>query len=176
MRLYTAGHSKRALEELLELISEPAVRLLVDVRRHPGSRRHPHFGQQRLAAALAREGIEYRHEPALGGRRRPLESSRNTAWRHPGFRAFADHMKSAEFRAALERLVQPSERPTVLLCAEALPWRCHRQLIADALVARGAEVVHLLEPGRSEQHRLHAAARISEDGTVVYPGTPLLEG
>ncbi len=168
--VFTLGHSTRAAAEVIGMLQEAGVERLVDVRRFPGSRRHPQFGRDALAAALAAAAIEYRHEPDLGGRRQPLPDSPNTAWRVAAFRGYADHMESAEFRAALERLIAgAAERPTAILCAEAVPWRCHRRLIADALVARGLEVVDLLEPGRREAHRLHPDARVLPGGRLVYP-------
>lgn len=170
MEIYTIGHSTRTTDELLEMLRERGVERLVDVRRYPASRRHPHFGAEPLAAALREAGIAYRHAPALGGRRSGAEKSPNTAWRSAGFRAYADHMGSAEFREGLERLEAEARRePTAILCAEAVPWRCHRRLIADALVARGWEVVHLLGPGQARIHVMNQDARRREDGTLVYP-------
>jgi uncharacterized protein (DUF488 family) len=166
--IFTVGHSTRPQEELIALLKEAGVALLVDVRRFPGSRRHPQFGKEALRAALAREAIGYRHEPDLGGRRDPRPGSPNTAWRVAAFRGYADHMASPEFRSALERLVAEPSAPAAVMCAEALPWKCHRQLIADALVARGVEVVHLLAPGQRQVHVLNPAAVLHGDGTVVY--------
>lgn len=164
-RLYTAGHSTRTAAELLELLGAAGVERLVDIRRFPGSRRHPQFGQEALAASLASAGIDYRHEPDLGGRRTPRPDSPHTAWRVAAFRGYADHMDTPEFAAALARLEEAAaERPTVILCAEALPQRCHRRLIADALLARGHEVVHLLAPGRAEPHVLHPDAQVLPGG------------
>lgn len=152
------------------MLRERGVERLVDVRRYPSSRRHPHFGAEPLAAALGDAAIAYRHAPALGGRRSGSRDSPNTAWRSSGFRAYADHMASAEFREGLERLEAEARRkPTAMLCAEAVPWRCHRWLIADALVARGWEVVHLLAPGQARVHALNEHARPREDGTLIYP-------
>ena len=166
--IFTVGHSIRPQNELIAILEEARVKLLVDVRRFPGSRRHPQFGKEALSAGLAAAGIAYRHEPDLGGRREPRPDSPHTAWRVAGFRGYADHMASPEFRAALERLIAPPETPTAVMCAEALPWKCHRQLIADALVARGIEVVHLLAAGQRQPHVLNPAAVLHRDGTVVY--------
>ena len=165
--IFTVGHSIRPQNELIAILEEARVKLLVDVRRFPGSRRHPQFGKEALSAGLAAAGIAYRHEPDLGGRREPRPDSPHTAWRVAGFRGYADHMASPEFRAALERLIAPPETPTAVMCAEALPWKCHRQLIADALVARGIEVVHLLAAGQRQAHVLNPAAVLHRDGTVV---------
>src|SRR4051794_4314409 len=128
--LYTIGHSTRTIEQFIALLRENGVELLVDVRRFPGSRRHPQFGIASLAASLAAEGIGYAHAEPLGGRRGgdADPSSPNTAWRNAAFRAYADYMATPPFRAALDRLIALSrERPTVIMCAEAVPWRCHRR-------------------------------------------------
>lgn len=168
--IYTIGHSTRSVEALIALLRESGVRLLVDVRRYPGSRRHPQFGRDTLAASLEAAGIEYIHEPDLGGRRPPRPDSPNTAWRNSGFRGYADYMATPAFRAALDRLIaRGAERSTAVMCAEAVPWRCHRRLIADALVARGIPVRHTLGPERTEPHALHPDARVGPDGTVSYP-------
>ena len=135
--VFTIGHSTRSADELLGLLRENGIRLPVDVRRFPGLWLHPHFGSgAELAGSLREAGIEYRHEPDLGGRRDPRPDLPNTAWRNASFRAYADHMDSPEFRAALGRLLADAEaRATTVMCAEAVPWRCHRNLIADALIA-----------------------------------------
>ena len=145
--------------------------LLVDVRRYPGSRRHPQFEREALARALEGAGIEYRHEPDLGGHRQPRADSPNTAWRNAAFRGYADHTATPEFQQALARLLAAPPR-TAVMCAEAVPWRCHRQLIADALVARGVDVRHILGPRRVEPHVLHGDARVAPDGRVAYPRSP----
>lgn len=167
--VYTVGHSTRSIEDLLALLGENGVRLLVDVRRYSVSRRYPHFTGDALAASLADAGIAYRHERDLGGHREPRPGSPNTALRAAAFRGYADHMATAPFRAALARLEdEAGSRRTVILCAEADPARCHRQLVADALVARGTRVLHILGPGRVEAHVVHPAARTTTDGTIVY--------
>ncbi|HXF81201.1 MAG TPA: DUF488 domain-containing protein [bacterium] len=166
-RVVTVGHSTRSLEEFLALLREAGVTVLVDVRIAPGSRRHPHFCQDALAAALAAVGIRYEHEPDLGGRRRIRPDSPHVGWRTPGFRAYADHMDSESFRRALDRVIALARTGTVaLMCAEALPWRCHRQLIADALLARGVPVMHLLGPGERRPHALPPFARVEGDRLV----------
>jgi uncharacterized protein (DUF488 family) len=171
----TIGHSTRPVEELLSLLAEHGVELLVDVRRFPGSRRFPQYGSDALAASLRGGGISYRHEPDLGGRRAetraPGDPSPNAAWRNPQFRAYADHMGAPEFQAAIARVLEDAERATVaLMCAEAVPWRCHRGLIADLLVARGIPVVDVIGPGRADPHRLSPHAVAHADGSVTYPG------
>jgi uncharacterized protein (DUF488 family) len=168
--IWTLGHSTRPVEELIALLREHAVDIVVDVRRYPGSRRYPQYGQDALAGALEAVGIGYRHEGDLGGRRRAAPDSPNTFWRSAQFRGYADHLSGPAAREALERLAaEEPERRMTLLCAEAVPWRCHRHLIADALVARGIEVLHILAPGRAERHAINPAARVGPDGRIVYP-------
>jgi uncharacterized protein (DUF488 family) len=169
--VFTIGHSTRSIQELLDLLTAHGVRLLVDVRRFPASRRHPQFSRDALASSLAAAGIGYVHEPDLGGRRAARPDSQHTAWRVEAFRGYADHMETAEFGAALERLMhRAADTPTVILCAEAVPWRCHRRLISDALVARGVQVLHILSPGRAEPHELDPNARILPGGRLLYAG------
>jgi uncharacterized protein (DUF488 family) len=146
---------------------------LVDVRTVPRSRHNPQFNRDTLPAELARAGVAYTHCPALGGLRMPRKDSINTAWRNASFRGFADYMQTREFINAVEDLLRMAEEETLaVMCAEVLPWRCHRSLIADALAARGTRVEHILSPGRREDHRLTAWARL--DGRrVTYPGLPL---
>jgi uncharacterized protein (DUF488 family) len=159
--LFTAGHSTRAIEELMEMLRERRIETLTDVRRFPGSRRHPQFSRDALAASLDAAGIGYVHEADLGGRRAPRPDSPNTAWRVAAFRGYADYMAQPPFRAALARLLRRAvESPTAVLCAEAVPWRCHRRLIADAAVVQGFDVVHLIAPGRAESHALNPTARL----------------
>jgi uncharacterized protein (DUF488 family) len=166
----TIGHSTRALADFLALLEECAATTLVDVRRFPGSRRYPHFGGPALAQSLAGVRIGYVHEPDMGGRRDPRPDSVNTAWRVAAFRGYADHLASPEFRAGLERvLALAAEGRPVIMCAEAVPWRCHRQLIADALVARGVAVRHILGPGQERAHELNPSAHRGPDGVLVYP-------
>jgi uncharacterized protein (DUF488 family) len=169
--VFTAGHSTRPIEELLALLAEPGIRTLVDVRRFPGSRRHPQFSRDALAASLAGAGLQYVHEPGLGGRRAARPGSPHTSWRVDAFRGYADYMETPEFEAALGRLMQRgAEETTVILCAEAVPWRCHRRLISDALVARGVDVLHIMGPGRAEAHELDANARVLPGGRLLYAG------
>jgi uncharacterized protein (DUF488 family) len=172
MRIYTVGHSTRSGDEFLELLATYGVTLLVDIRVAPSSRRFPHFSAAALEASLRAAGIGYLHLRALGGWRRPRPDSVHTGWRSRGFRGYADHMETAEFAAALEEVLARARTDTVaLMCAEAVPWRCHRQLVADALLARGVEVVHIRDRTRSEPHRLTPFARV-EGTRVVYDGSP----
>jgi uncharacterized protein (DUF488 family) len=172
--VFTVGHSTRPIEELLALLIEHGVTTLVDVRRYPASRRHPQFSRDALAASLANagsQGIEYLHEPDLGGRRATRPDSPHIAWRVEAFRGYADHMETPEFQSALDRLIQRSEDEIVaILCAEAVPWRCHRRLISDALVAHGISVLHILGPGRADPHELDPNARILPSGRLLYAG------
>ena len=171
--IYTVGHSTRELDDFLALLAAHGVRQVVDVRRYPASRRHPHFARDALAAALAGAGIAYRHEGDLGGRRTARPDSANTAWRSAAFRGYADYMDTDAFQQALGRVIELARAgPTTVLCAEAVPWRCHRQLIADALVARGENVSHILSPARLEPHTLSPHARILPGGVVRYPAGP----
>jgi len=167
--IYTIGHSTRPLDEFVSLLRAHAIESLVDVRRYPGSRRYPQFNADSLATALRGAGIGYTHEVELGGRRAARPDSPNGAWRNAGFRGYADHMATPEFRAALDRLVHVADDGGVaVMCAEAVPWRCHRRLIADALVLRGVRVAHILSDSRADAHTLHEAAR-HVDGTIRYP-------
>ena len=166
-RLFSVGHGARPLDVFLALLQGASVGRLVDVRSAPGSRKHPHFGKDELSRSLAAVGIDYRWERDLGGWRRPKPDSPHTALRSDGFRGYADHMESAAFERALERLEESAADGTVaFMCSESLWWRCHRRLISDALAARGHEVQHLMEGGRLERHRLSPAARVHGVGLV----------
>ena len=166
-RIYTIGHSTRTLLEFVQLLREHEVGRLADIRRYPGSRRHPHFAGESLAHSLPRAGILYEHFEDLGGRRSPQKNSPNGAWDNDQFRGYADHMGTPAFQGAIERLLA-GEAPTVIMCAEAVPWRCHRNLTADELVRRGVEVLHILGPGSAQAHVLNPMARIERD-RVIYP-------
>ena len=171
--IYTIGHSTREIAEFLGLLAAHRVTQVVDVRRYPASRRHPQFARDALATALEQTGIHYHHEADLGGRRAARRDSANTAWRSAAFRGYADYMETPEFEDALERLRELARtRPTAILCAEAVPWRCHRQLIADALVARGEEMRHILGAARVDLHRLSPHAQVLPGGRLRYPAGP----
>jgi len=177
--VYTIGHSTRPIADFVSLLQAHAVARVIDVRKIPQSRRHPQFGKEQLAAALARAEIDYRHLPELGGLRRPRRDSINTAWQNDSFRGYADYMQTPEFAAAIDDCLKlAAERPSAVMCAEAVPWRCHRRLIADALVARGVEVMDIIDANRPTPHQLSPWARV--DGVrVSYPGpgtgsTPLV--
>ena len=168
--LFSVGHGARDLDSLLAILQDAAVRLVVDVRIAPGSRRHPHFGKDALAEALENAGTDYVWRGAeLGGFRRPRRDSRHTALRNETFRGYADHMETEPFRAGLEWMLETARSvPTAFLCAESDWHRCHRRMIADAVIARGGRVVHLLD-GRREEHSLHPDARF-EGIDVIYDG------
>ncbi|HEY6843976.1 MAG TPA: DUF488 domain-containing protein [Thermoanaerobaculia bacterium] len=159
MRIWTIGHSTRTLDELVSLLREHDIERLADIRRYPGSRRYPHFSRESLAENLP---IAYVHMPELGGRRRPRPDSPNTAWRNEQFRGYADYMATPEFKSAIDALLASDHR-TAIMCAEAVPWRCHRNLVADALTRRGHEVIHILGPGASQKHVINPMARVVDD-------------
>ena len=167
--VYTVGHGNRPLDELIGLLEQAGVRCLVDVRAFPGSRRHPHFGRDELEHSLPAAGIAYVWEGAsLGGRRRPRPDSRHIALRNASFRAYADHMETVDFRAGVERLLaRAHEARVAVMCAERLPWQCHRYMISDYLVARDVEVRHLIDASPPREHRLRNEAR-KEGQVLVY--------
>ena len=166
--IWTVGHSTRPIEEFLETIAAFRIENIADVRRFPGSRNSPQYGQERLAASLAGRGIAYEWLPALGGRRRPLPDSPNTAWRNAAFRGYADYMSSSAFEEGFARVLEIARGArTALMCAEAVWWRCHRALIADALCVRGFEVVHILDARHGTVHPMTKPARVI-DGRLTY--------
>jgi uncharacterized protein (DUF488 family) len=161
MDLWTIGHSTRSIGEFMDLLRANGIEVVADVRRFPGSRRHPHFGQAALGASLALKCIEYFHLPELGGRRPASPDSINTAWRNEAFRGYADFMGTREFESGIDRLLSlAQERRTAIMCAEALWWQCHRSLIADHLKAAGHTVWHILGTNKAQLHSFSGAARI----------------
>ena len=168
MTIFTIGHSTRSFADFLALLARSRVERLIDVRAFPGSRRHPQYNQEALARSLPEHGIEYLHRPALGGRRRARPDAPPTVWRNEGFRGYADYMRTPDFHSALDELIERArERATVIMCSEAVPWRCHRTLISDALHARGVTVEHILDSGTS-RHALTSFA-VVRNGDVTYP-------
>ncbi len=168
-RVLAVGHSTRPLAELVALLEGTGVRTLADVRTIPRSRANPQYEGPALAAGLAAAGIGYVHLPRLGGLRHARKDSPNGAWRNASFRGYADHMLTPEFEAGLTELrALARQGPVALLCAEAVPWRCHRSLIADALFARGVVVRHIVGKERTRPHRLTPFARV-EGRQVHYP-------
>ncbi len=167
--IYTVGHSTRPLVEFIALLREHGVTLLVDVRTVPRSRHNPQYNQETFPLFLEAADIKYLHLTGLGGLRHPRPDSLNLGWQNASFRGFADYMQSEEFAGNIETLLEKSERERIaVMCAEAVPWRCHRSLIADALLVRGAQVAHIMGKGVPKPHELTRFARVS--GTrVLYP-------
>lgn len=168
-RIWTIGHSTHPWGAFLALLAAHGIGAVADVRRFPGSRRYPWFAGEALAQALPEAGVGYLWVPELGGRRKPVPGSPNGAWRNPAFQGYADHLASAEFAQGLARVLESAAaRPTALMCAESVWWRCHRRLISDVLVQRGFEVLHILGSAQVQAHVLSPEAR-SERGTLIYP-------
>ena len=170
MKIWTVGHSTRSSEEFVQILRAHEIEVLVDVRTYPGSRRYPQFNKEALAESLREAGIEYQHEPRLGGRRRPRPDSHNSAWRNEQFRGYADYMETEEFKNGVRELLElASSKRVAVMCAEAVWWRCHRSLIADYLKAEGHEVIHILDEKKTEEHPYTSAASI-KDGELSYRG------
>ena len=168
--IMTIGHSTRTAADFLALLRKHGVTGIADVRTVPRSRRHPHFSREWLSVFLPENGVAYTHLAGLGGLRKPARDSINRGWRVEGFRGYADHMQSEEFAAALRELLAFAERcQAAVMCAESKWWQCHRQLIADALVARGVEVRHILSAGEAPPHQVTPFARV-EGAQITYPG------
>lgn len=184
--IHTIGHSNHPIEKFAALLRTHAIDRIADVRTVPYSRRHPQFNRDALDQALRQHGVTYEHFPALGGQRKSLKNSINSAWQHESFRGYADFMQGAEFREGFRRLLAfahistargggpPSipdsgEHGTAVMCAEAVWWECHRQLLSDALLVAGVPVRHILVSGEAKPHELSPFAK-TEDGKVIYPG------
>ena len=166
--IWTIGHSTLPIDRFLHVLAAQRIEAIADVRRFPGSRAHPQYLREALAAALAAHGIVYAWLPELGGRRRALPQSPNTTWRNAAFRGYADHMASEEFARGMDKLLTiAAGARTAILCAEAVWWRCHRALISDALCARGIAVMHIADAQHATAHPLTAPARIV-DGRLSY--------
>jgi len=176
-RVFALGHSTRPVDELIALLRGVGVSIVADIRSIPRSRANPQYEGKALARALRAAKIRYAHLARLGGLRRPRPLSKNAAWRNAGFRGYADHMQTPQFEEGLAELrALAEEGPVALLCAEAVPWRCHRSLLADALFARGVVVEHLTGPGRSRPHRLTPFARVEGRRVTYPPAAPVPEG
>lgn len=157
------------MDDFLAVVRAHGVQAIADVRKYPGSRRLPWFGAENLAEALTQAGLEYWPFPVLGGRRRPAPDSPNTGWRSQSFRGYADYMQTTEFAGALEQLMNKARRVTAaIMCAEAVPWRCHRSLIADALLVRGWNVLDIYDSRKASPHKLTPFARVN-GMAIVYP-------
>jgi uncharacterized protein (DUF488 family) len=169
LTIYTVGHSTRSLEDLVGLLRAYGIERLVDVRTIPRSRHNPQFNRDTLAKSLRNRRIGYRHLKELGGLRHARADSPNTGWHNASFRGFADYMQSSEFAAALTKLVELARvKTTAIMCAEAVPWRCHRSLIGDALIVRGINVVDIYTPKSSKPHVISSMAR-SHGTQIIYP-------
>ncbi len=173
--IWTIGHSNRELNDFLALLASEKIESLADVRRFPGSRRHPQFNREALSATVQNLGITYTHFPALGGRRTaPSETTKNSPWQVAAFAAYADYMLADAFKTAFDELeTLATQSPTAIMCAEALPWRCHRRLIADQFLASGWQVLDIIGPNNTKRHELPPFAKIT-GGQVTYPGDPTL--
>jgi uncharacterized protein (DUF488 family) len=168
--ILTAGHSTRSLEELRGLLQAHGVELLVDIRTIPRSRRNPQFNLESLPSDLQAVGIDYIHMAGLGGLRRPRPDSINRAWENASFRGYADYMQTPEFEENINVLLRTTAgRQACIMCAEAVPWRCHRSLVADYLAARGVAVEHIMSATRRQPHRVTRFCVIA-NGRVTYPG------
>lgn len=166
--IWTIGHSNLPILDFLERLECYEIAAIADVRRFPGSRRQPQYSKEAFPASLSEHGITYRWFEALGGRRRPVPDSANTAWRNTSFRGYADYMGTEEFQRAVEQLCEfACERRTALMCAEVLWWRCHRALVSDVLRLRGVQVVHILDLGKTVEHPFTSPARVVE-GQLTY--------
>lgn len=167
---FTIGHSTRSVQDFISLLLSHQIDLVVDVRTVPRSRRNPQFNRETLPQSLQEAEIGYEHVAALGGFRRPSPHSSNAGWRNASFRGYADYMQTAAFAAAIESLAERAQRQRLaVMCAEAVPWRCHRSLIADALVTRGIRIEEIISATRTQTHAMTSFARV-EGTTVTYPG------
>jgi uncharacterized protein (DUF488 family) len=170
LSLWTVGHSTLSIEDFTARLTSFEITLLADVRSFPGSRRYPHFNTENLSAALANAGIRYEHFRELGGRRRPRPDSLNMTWRNESFRGYADYMETKEFHDGVERLLElAAKHRVVIMCSEAVWWRCHRSMISDYLKVKGIDVIHIMGEGKSEPHPFTSAARVV-DGGLSYRG------
>jgi uncharacterized protein (DUF488 family) len=169
MTVYTIGHSTRPASEFLDILQAFGIELVMDIRTVPRSRKNPQFEQQSLRQFLENNGLAYVHFPRLGGLRHAHKDSVNTGWQNASFRGFADYMQTAEFAAAIDELMRlAAEKQTVIMCAEAVPWRCHRSLVGDALLIRGIDVQDIMTKTNARPHKLTPWARV-EGKRIIYP-------
>lgn len=174
--VFTIGHSTRPINEFLALLEAHGIQQLIDIRTLPKSRHNPQFNGDALSTALGGAGIRYAPFQELGGLRKARKDSVNRGWHNASFRGFADYMQTPEFASALDRAIDLArQRPTALMCAEAVPWRCHRSLIADALLVRGIPVEHITGSSAPKPHVLTSFARV-EATRITYPGEATLPG
>ena len=170
LTVWTVGHSTRSAEDFISLLRAHRIELLADIRTVPKSRRNPQFHCDALPGTLALAGISYVHLPGLGGLRHPRKDSINTAWRNDSFRGYADYMQTSEFeQSLLDLMARAATQRTAVMCAEAVPWRCHRSLVADALTARGAIARHIMSESAAKSHTVTSFANI-QGAKVTYPG------
>jgi uncharacterized protein (DUF488 family) len=171
--LYTVGHSNRSLDDFLALLARYGIEQLVDIRTLPGSRKYPHFDQEALSVSLQEAGIAYHHLIGLGGRRRPARDSINTGWRHPAFRGYADYMQSEAFQEAIDMLANLARsQSTAIMCSEAVPWRCHRSMVGDAMLIQGFTVLDIISPTSARPHKLTPWAQV-EGWQITYPASEI---
>jgi uncharacterized protein (DUF488 family) len=169
MTIYTIGHSNHPLEKFIEMLAAYGIELVVDVRTIPKSRHNPQYNSDALPANLMEHGVEYRHVPDLGGLRHARKDSLNAGWENDSFRGFADYMQTEGFEKGLAELtILAQGRKTAIMCAESLPWRCHRSLVADALTVRGTKVMHIMSRTLSKDHALTSFARVN-GLSITYP-------
>lgn len=169
MKVYTIGHSNRSIQEFLELLAQNNINQLVDVRTIAKSRHNPQFGESEIRQSLSAAGVEYVRLEKLGGLRSTKPDSVNKGWDNKSFRDYADHMQTEEFEAGLNQLIDlAATKPTAIMCAEAVPWRCHRSLIGDALLVRGIEVIDIISKNNLRPHKLTSFARVNGK-TITYP-------
>jgi uncharacterized protein (DUF488 family) len=168
-RVFTIGHSNHSIQEFLRILEAYKLKLLIDVRTIPKSRHNPQFGEKRLKKSLEKHGIQYEHWAGLGGLRHTAKESPNKAWRNASFRGYADYMQTDEFKRNLKKLISRSKRKRlVIMCAEAVPWRCHRSLVGDALLAKGYASEDIFTATSHRPHKLTSFAKVVK-GNVTYP-------
>jgi uncharacterized protein (DUF488 family) len=174
-KLYTIGHSTRTLDEFLSILNAHQIKTLVDVRTVPRSRRVPQFNTENLSESLQRHQIQYLHLPNLGGLRKARADSPNTGWRNDSFRGYADYMQTPQFKSGLRQLISiAAKNSTAIMCAEAVPWRCHRSLIADAMLVRGWGIIDLFSEKNAKPHALTDFAKVNGTALTYPPAQPLL--
>jgi len=172
MTIFTIGHSTRPIEEFIRILKAHGVERVADIRTVPRSRRNPQFNRDVLPESVSRSGIAYEHIAALGGLRHARPDSVNTGWRNASFRGYADYMATEQFAGGIERLCELARKtPCAIMCAESVPWRCHRSLVADALTARGIHVMHIMNAGKAVSHSMTPFAHV-ENGTITYREQP----
>jgi uncharacterized protein (DUF488 family) len=168
--IYTIGHSTHTVENFIKMLRSFGIQMLVDIRRFPASRKYPGFNKDVLATELEKYGINYIHLEDLGGRRPVKKDSINTLWRNRSFQGYADYMQTPSFKTAIRRLEEIGlQQPTAYMCAEALWWRCHRSMVSDYLKAKGWRVLHIMAPGKIEEHHYTSPARIEDDQIFYSP-------